>query len=111
MIHLFGNKLKELRKNQNLSQEELGVICNVAKQTISNWENNITQPPLEIVTELATYFHVTTDYLLGMNLEDADKLEKLRIAMKEAGMLAPDNWTIEELEKALQIVEMMRERK
>ena len=111
MIHLFGDRLKELRKNKNISQEELGLFCGVAKNTISNWENNINRPDIDLVTKLADYFNVSTDYLLGFNQDDLDNIEKLKIALKEAGIMAGDDLTLEEFQKALQIVEMMKERK
>lgn len=109
MIHLFGDRLKELRKNKNMTQEDVSSVCGVAKQTISNWESNITQPPFEIVTKLAQYFNVTTDYLLGFNQDDLDKIEKLKVTLKEAGLMVGDDLTIEEIEKALKIVEMLKD--
>ena len=111
VVHLFGDRLKELRKNKNISQEELGTFCGVAKNTISNWENNINRPDIDLVTKLADYFNVSTDYLLGFNQDDLDNIERLKIALKEAGIMAGDDLTIEEFQKALQIVEMLREEK
>lgn len=108
MIHLFGNRLKELRKNKNISQEEIGELCGVAKTTISNWENNITQPPIETITKLAQYFSVTTDYLLGLNRDDLDKIERLKIACQEAGLMAGQDFTLEEFEKAMLVVETLK---
>ncbi len=96
MIHLFGDKLKELRKNKNMTQEDVGKLCDVAKQTISNWESNITQPPFEVVTKLAQYFNVTTDYLLGFNQDDLDRIDKLNIALREAGLVNSDETLKEE---------------
>ena len=113
VIHLFGDRLKELRKERNLTQEEISEICQVAKQTISNWENNITQPPFEIVKRLAQYFGVTIDYLLNFTQDDADKIEKLKIALKEAGMwdYNIDDMSEEDFKKAMQIVAMLKEKK
>ncbi len=90
MIHLFGDRLKELRKENNITQEEIGALCNVAKQTISNWENNITQPPFKIVKILARHFNVSTDYLLGFNQEDYDQIGKLNMALREANLINSD---------------------
>lgn len=114
---MFGNKLKELRKNyqkddkKGMTQEELGNFLNVASTTISNWENNITQPPFEILKTIASLFNVTTDYLLDFNQEDYQKMERLKIALKEAGMMKGNDLTQEELQKALDIVEMLKEKK
>ncbi len=107
---MFGDRLKELRKGKNLTQEEIGEICQVAKQTISNWENNITQPPFEIVNKLAQYFGVSVEYLLNFNQDDLDKIERLKQALKEAGMwdYEMDDMSKEDFEKAMKIVAMMK---
>lgn len=110
---MFGDRLKELRKGKNLTQEEIGEICQVAKQTISNWENNITQPPFEIVNKLAQYFGVSVEYLLNFNQDDLDKIERLKQALKEAGMwdYEMDDMSEEDFKKAMKIVAMMKEGK
>lgn len=95
--------MRELRKNKNVSQEEIGDFFGVAKQTISNWENNITEPTMETIKKMAEYFKVTTDYLLGFNQEDKDKISKLETVLKEYG--------IDDLEKAMQILEILKENK
>ncbi len=107
---MFGDRLRNLRKENNVSQEQLGDLCQVAKTTISNWENNVTQPPLEIVTKLAEYFNVTTDYLLGFNQDDLDKIAKLKSACQEAGLMAGQDFTLEEFEKAMMVVETLRKK-
>lgn len=110
VIHLFGDRLKELRKEHNLTQEEIGNFCKVGKTTISNWENNITQPPFDIVKCLAQYFGVTIDYLLNFNQEDADNMKKLKTALKEAGMwdYNMDDMSREDFEKAMKILAMIK---
>ena len=113
VIHLFGDRLKELRKERNLTQEEISEICQVAKQTISNWENNVTQPPFEIVKKLAHYFGVTIDYLLNFTQDDMDNMERLKQALKQAGMwdYNIDDMSREDFEKAMKIVAMLKEKK
>ena len=98
---MFGDRLKKLRIEKNLSQDELGKICGVAKNTVSYWETNNTEPSIQIIIKLAQFFGVSTDYLLGI---DSNKKEKLKIALKEAGMMVSEDLTIEEFEKALKIV-------
>ncbi len=110
---MFGDKLKELRKERNITQDELGKLCGVAKTTISNWENNVTQPPLEIITKLAKYFNVTTDFLLGFNQNDLNNIEKLNTALREAGMVNSDETLKEEeirlaIDQARQYKEMWK---
>lgn len=99
---MFGDRLKELRKEHSLTQEEIGELCKVGKTTISNWENNITQPPFDIVKRLAQYFGVTADYLLGLNQNDVNRIDKLNIALREAGMIDNnENLNEEEIKLAL----------
>lgn len=64
---MFGEKLKELRTQKNLSQKQLANILNVHKATISLYESNSRFPSVDILKAAARYFHVTTDYLLEMN--------------------------------------------
>lgn len=61
----FGERLKELRKANNLNQTELGKILGVEKSTVSMYENNNSRPDDEIKVKIANYFNVTLDYLLG----------------------------------------------
>lgn len=61
----FGELLAELRLDRKLTQRDLAHILHVTVGTISNYENNVHFPDVEKLIELADYFGVTTDYLLG----------------------------------------------
>ncbi|MEI3530140.1 MAG: helix-turn-helix domain-containing protein [Bacilli bacterium] len=112
VVHLFGDRLRELRVSKNLSQDDLGKILGVRKSSISNWETDKATPTYDILTKLAQYFSVTTDYLLGFNQDDLDKIERLKIACQEAGIsIAGQDFTVEDFEKAMQVVEMLKEKK
>lgn len=109
---MFSDILKNLRKSNGVKQEELGKICGVAPNTISSWENGITQPPLETIKVIAEYFKVSTDYLLGYNQEDMERIKRLKMALKEAGLFnGDDDMTLEDLESAMKIVAVLKERK
>jgi len=58
-------RLKELRKNKNLTQEELGNIIHVNKMTYNGYENENRQPSIETLCKLADFYNVTLDYLVG----------------------------------------------
>lgn len=62
---MFHIRMKELRLSHNLNQVEMAKKLCVTKQTISNWENNNILPSIEMLTKIADYFNVSTDYLLG----------------------------------------------
>lgn len=61
----FGSRLKELRKEKRLSQEELGAIIGVAQSTMGSYERETREPSIDGILELAHYFDVSVDYLLG----------------------------------------------
>lgn len=61
----FGLRLKKLRKNSNMSQDDLGKLLGLGRTAIANWETNQTEPTGENIIRLAGIFKVTTDYLLG----------------------------------------------
>lgn len=110
---MFGDRLKELRTSKNLSQEELGKILEVRKSSISNWENNKATPTFDMLTKIAQYFGVTIDYLLNFTQDEEDEIERLKQALKEAGMwdYSIDDMSKEDFEKAMQIVAMLKEKK
>lgn len=59
------NKLKEIRKAYKLNQTELAKKLNTTQQTISNWENGVTDIDLESLSLIANTFNLSIDYILG----------------------------------------------
>lgn len=66
---MIGDRLRELREERGMKQEDLASIINVERQSISNYENDKSCPSLENLVRLADFFEVTTDYLLGRTKE------------------------------------------
>lgn len=65
---MFSVRLKELRKNSNLSQADLSNILNLkTKQTISDYENGRSEPNIEILIKISRFFNVPVDYILGLS--------------------------------------------
>lgn len=64
---MLGQRICELRTASGWSQIDLAKKLGVAKQTVSNWENENIQPSIEMLVRLARLFNVTTDYLLGLD--------------------------------------------
>lgn len=60
----FGEKLYRLRIERGIYQKQLAVYLHVSVGTISNYENGIHSPDLKTLGKLASYFHVSADYLL-----------------------------------------------
>ena len=62
---LMGKRIKDMRVEKNLSQQELGDIIGVTKVSVCGYENGTRTPSLETFAILADTFGTTTDYLLG----------------------------------------------
>ncbi len=59
------NRIRELRKNMNLSQEGLAAILCTSQQAVSRIENGAYDIPTDLLVKMADSFNVTTDYILG----------------------------------------------
>jgi transcriptional regulator with XRE-family HTH domain len=103
---MFGNKLKQLRINKGLTQEELGKKFNLGKSSISMYESGKNFPDLDMVKDFAEYFEVSTDYLIGvesLNKSDMYEIEQLRQILINNGILSEDHdMTKEEFDKAME---------
>lgn len=81
---MFGDRLRELREEKQLTQEELGKFLNVSRQAISSYESEETEPSINNLIKLANIFNVSLDYLLcrtkeryNLNLKDKKNKELL----------------------------------
>ena len=61
----IGKNILDLRKQKNITQEDLAAHLGVTATAVSKWENNYTLPDILMLCALADYFDVTTDDLLG----------------------------------------------
>ncbi|MEG2544866.1 MAG: helix-turn-helix transcriptional regulator [Lachnospiraceae bacterium] len=61
---ILGEKISELRKEKNLSQDSFAELFHVTRQTVSNWENGKSYPDLEIILKISDEFQVSVDELL-----------------------------------------------
>lgn len=65
MVNVIHTRIRELRKERGLTQEQLGKVLGVVKSTISLYESGKSTPDDEIKIKIADYFDVSLDYLLG----------------------------------------------
>ena len=65
-MEIFAERLRDLRLEKGLSMKQLAQIINTTDATISYWENNINEPKISYLKAIATFFQVSTDYLLGL---------------------------------------------
>ncbi|MBQ1948139.1 MAG: helix-turn-helix transcriptional regulator [Clostridia bacterium] len=66
----FAENLKQLRKERQLSQEELAEILDVSRQAISKWEQGIGYPEVEKLLLLSSKLHVSLDSLMAENTKE-----------------------------------------
>lgn len=72
---MFSKVLKELRKSNNLTQEQLANAVFVSVASISHYENGRSMPSRDTLENMAKFFHVSADYLLGSStIADIEKL-------------------------------------
>lgn len=62
------NRIKELRKEKKLSQNDLAAAFSVAQNTVSQWETGSREMDASTALKMANFFGVSTDYLLGNSL-------------------------------------------
>ena len=103
----FGELLAELRQDRKMTQEDLAKILYVTSGTISNSENGVHLPDIDKLLNLADFFDVTTDYLLGRcsSRLSPDVLDSVIMEGRTAGALINDIRNISpERKQALNIV-------
>lgn len=87
-MNSMGERIYELRKKNNMSQGDLADELDTSRQTISKWENNMSIPEIEKITQLSLIFSVTTDYIIKGKEEIQHTLEEkkeISTAVKEKG--------------------------
>ena len=97
----FGENLKKLRKERDLTQENLADFLGVTFQAVSKWERGEGYPDITILPDIASFFDVTVDDLLGIN--QAMNEEKLSSLIEEYDSLSNEQSRKEMLEKMKQI--------
>lgn len=65
----FKDRIKEMRKRYNMSQQELAERVGVTYSAIGHWERGLREPNLVMLKKIASVLDVTTDYLLGLSDE------------------------------------------
>lgn len=81
----LGDRMKLIRKENNLTQEEFGKIFGLTKYSISLYESNKTSPNDNFKTKMASYFNVSVDWLLGLTDEKlpADKIKEASVIYRK----------------------------
>ncbi len=125
-MNTLGERLKILRAGKEITQKELASVLKIPRDTVANWEVNRGTPNIETISEIADYFGVSTDYLLGrtddtspkddnpQHVNDDDALEYLdelhkRPEMKTLFQIGRKA-TKEDIETAITIIEALKKK-
>ena len=65
----FGETLKKIRKQKDMTQEQLAEYLNISPQSVSKWETNLTLPDITLIPMLANIFEVSADTILGIDID------------------------------------------
>lgn len=89
MICKIGEKIRQLRLQHKITQEQLADCLGVSYQSVSRWENGVTYPDIEFLPAISKYFSVSLDYLLGQ--DDAEKQKQIRKRIRSIANMADNN--------------------
>ena len=67
---MLSKTLKDLRKRKDITQADLADILGITQQAVARWERDKSEPDIKTLKQLAEYFSVSTDYLLGSKTKD-----------------------------------------
>lgn len=103
-----GKRIQQLRKERELTQEQLAEKLNVSQNTIAKIESGLRRPSIDFLLEISEFFNVSTNYLVfGVHVEDVED-EKSKKDIDET--IKKIDQTIEKLlEKKEELLKMQRE--
>ena len=78
----FGKTIKKLRREREMTQEQLAEILSISPQAISRWETDMAMPDISLIAPLCNLFNITSDELLG--IDHAQKQKNIKAICDEA---------------------------
>ena len=69
----FGKKIKQLRKERDMTQERLAELLSISPQAVSRWETDVAMPDISLIPVICNLFDVSSDELLGIGIESKNK--------------------------------------
>lgn len=79
----IGKKIVDVRKDNNLTQEEFAEKYSVSRQTVSSWENGKSYPDLDILVKISNDFNISLDKLLKEDKKIIENLSKFQVDNKK----------------------------
>lgn len=103
----IGTRLQTLRKERHLTQSDVAKALGISQQSYGRWETDKVKPSPTKLTQIATYFDVSTDYLLNSDTEDVDLSEvELLFRTTSKGMTEAEQKIFKQ-----ELIEFMKQRK
>jgi transcriptional regulator with XRE-family HTH domain len=106
----FGNNLKKIRQENEMTQEELAKKINTSRSNIANYENDKNMPSIEILNKLSEIFNCSIDYLLGKSdvrnpeKKDNDLLDLASMGFNADSYTPPTSTQKEQIKGLLEVV-------
>lgn len=105
----LGERIKELRLEHKLKQEELGKMLGVSKSTICSYENNQSAPNDNTKKKITEIFNVSLDYLLGTtDIRRRVSTQEDKIETKACSLIDTTGLTDEDIKKVEEYVQLMK---
>lgn len=79
----IGDRIKLLRERESTSQAALARALNATRAAVNAWEMGLSNPNMQSLIELAQYFHVSVDYLLGLDTDNNISIASLNEKERE----------------------------
>lgn len=100
MTIYIGENIKHLRREKDITQEKLAEFLGVSFQSVSNWERGETYPDITVLPEIAAFFNVSIDRLLGLNKAEAQNKINEYLAFYDKYRYKNTSLVFEEFRKA-----------
>ncbi|MDE7122127.1 MAG: helix-turn-helix domain-containing protein [Oscillospiraceae bacterium] len=84
---MFGKQLKKLRSQRELTQQQVANYLHISSSAVGMWEKNRNEPDIKTLIQLADFFNVTVDYLLGRESYNTTEQQALQNLIKASEMI------------------------
>ncbi|WP_251861986.1 helix-turn-helix transcriptional regulator [Clostridium sp. Marseille-Q2269] len=82
---VFKDRLKGLREDRDLTQDQIADVLNTTRSAVANYENGIREPDIHLLVKIADYFNISLDYLLCRT----NKMEPFYTSKRKSKLLLP----------------------
>lgn len=105
---MLSDELRKLRKERNLTQNQLAEALNISQSTVASWEKGTRQPTIDFLPTIAEFYGISIDSLLGMIDESEQNQPKIPVTA-EAKILAAgiDKMPEADRKRAIEIMTMV----